>query len=172
MEFGGILNYILGGGVLALLIGVLTLKAKVREADAQAEQARAEADKAKAEGESVRIDNAEHATRILIENIVEPLKEELRDTRKELHDTKKEFGSTKREMARLRKAIGDANRCKHSDDCPVLFRLRDLPKSEPGDDHYRNPAIRGQPQARSTESGNGDDTRGTGGDGDSDGQPP
>ena len=130
MEFSEILNYILGGGVLALLIGVLTLKATVREANAKAEQAKAEAEKAKAEAESVRIDNAEHATRILIENIVEPLKKELHETREELRETKKEFGSTKREMARLRKAIGDANSCKHADDCPVLIRLRDLPKSE------------------------------------------
>ena len=43
MEFSEILNYILGGGVLALLIGVLTLKATVREANAKAEQAKAEA---------------------------------------------------------------------------------------------------------------------------------
>ena len=77
MEFSELLNYILGGGVLALLIGVLTLKATVREANAKAEQAKAEAEKAKAEAESVRIDNAEHATRILIENIVEPLRKEL-----------------------------------------------------------------------------------------------
>lgn len=130
MEFSEILNYILGGGVLALFVGFLTLKATVREANAKAEQAKAEAEKAKAEAESVRIDNAEHATRILIENIVGPLKKELHETREELRETKKEFGSTKREMARLRKAIGDANSCKHADDCPVLFRLRDLPKSE------------------------------------------
>lgn len=47
MEFSELLNYILGGGVLALLIGVLTLKATVREANAKAEQAKAEAEKAK-----------------------------------------------------------------------------------------------------------------------------
>ena len=117
MEFSEILNYILGGGVLALLIGVLTLKATVREANAKAEQAKADAEKAKAEAESVRIDNAEHATRILIENIVEPLKKELNETRKDLQ-------ATKREMARLRKAVNDANSCRHHDDCPVLDGLR------------------------------------------------
>ena len=172
MEFSEILNYILGGGVLALLIGVLTLKATVREANAKAEQAKAEAERAKAEAESVRIDNAEHATRILIENIVEPLKKELHETREELRETKKEFGATKREMARLRKAIGDANSCKHSDDCPVLYRLRDLPKGEPDCNHERSPGIRGQPEARGSDCGDGDGTSIGGENGDTDRQPP
>ena len=130
MEFSEILNLILGGSLLAAVIGVVTLKATVRKANAEAERANADAEKAKAEAETVRIDNAEHATRILIENLVEPLKKELHETREELRETKKEFGSTKREMARLRKAIGVANSCKHADDCPVLFRLRDLPKGD------------------------------------------
>lgn len=172
MEFSEILNYILGGGMLALLIGVLTLKATVREANAKAEQAKAEAEKAKAEAESVRIDNAEHATRILIENIVEPLKKELHETREELRETKKEFGATKREMARLRKAIGDANSCKHSDDCPVLYRLRDLPKGELPERIERGAGIRGQPTIRSEEDRDGDGTAVTGDAGDTDRQPP
>lgn len=67
MEFSEILNLVLGGGLLAALVGIVTLRATVRKAEA-------DADKAKAEAEAVRIDNAEHATRILIENIVEPLK--------------------------------------------------------------------------------------------------
>ena len=172
MEFSEILNYILGGGVLALLIGVLTLKATVREANAKAEQAKAEAERAKAEAESVRIDNAEHATRILIENIVEPLKKELHETREELRETKKEFGATKREMARLRKAFGDANSCKHSDDCPVLYRLRDLPKGELPERIERGAGIRGQPTIRSEEDRDGDGTAVTGDAGDTDRQPP
>ena len=172
MEFSEILNYILGGGVLALLIGVLTLKATVREANAKAEQAKAEAERAKAEAESVRIDNAEHATRILIENIVEPLKKELHETREELRETKKEFGATKREMARLRKAIGDANSCKHSDDCPVLYRLRDLPKGELPERIERGAGIRGQPTIRSEEDRDGDGTTVASDTGDTDRQPP
>ena len=172
MEFSEILNYILGGGVLALLIGVLTLKATVREANAKAEQAKAEAEKAKAEAESVRIDNAEHATRILIENIVEPLRKELHETREELRETKKEFGATKREMARLRKAIADANSCKHSDDCPVLYRLRDLTKGELPGCLEHGSGIRGQPTIRSKEDRDGDGTTITGETGDTDRQPP
>lgn len=126
MELSEILNLVLGGGLLAAVIGLLTLKATVRKANAEAEKARAEA-------ETVRIDNTEQATRILIDNIVEPLKKELNETREELRATKKEFESTKREMARLRKAIGDAGNCKHSDACPVLSRLREHPKDSEGD---------------------------------------
>lgn len=106
MELSEILNFVLGGSLLATVVGIVTLRATVRKANAEAE-------KAKADAETVRIDNAEHATRILVDNIVEPLKDELNATRKDLQ-------ATKREMARLRKAIDTANSCKHHDDCPVL----------------------------------------------------
>ena len=172
MEFNEILNYLLGGGVLVLIVGVLTLKAKVVEANAKAKHAVAEAEKAKAEAESVRIDNAEHATRILIDNIVEPLRAELHETRKELQETKKEFGSTKREMARLRKAIADANSCKHADDCPVLDRLRDLPKGERIIDNYGGEGASGQHLARDSDDSD-DNSPSIGGEiGDTEGQPP
>ena len=165
MEFSEILNYILGGGLLAAIVGIVTLKATLRKANADAEKAIAEA-------ETVRIDKAEHATRILIENIVEPLKSELNETRKELRETKKEFGATKREMARLRKAIADANSCKHSDDCPVLYRLRDLTKGELPGCLEHGSGIRGQPTIRSKEDRDGDGTTITGETGDTDRQPP
>lgn len=171
MEFSEILNFILGGGLLASLVGIVTLRATVRKANAEAE-------KAKAEAETVRIDNAERATRILIENIVEPLKKELSETREELRstkeefgETKREFGATKREMARLRKAVESANSCRFSVDCPVLFKLRDLPKSNTkgaggGDGAQRQPRARSSPGT----DGNGTDVGGE--DGDTDGQPP
>lgn len=114
MELSEIINFVLGGTLLATVIGIMTLKAKVKQANADAEKAQAEA-------ETVRIDNAEHATRILVNNIVEPLKDELNATRKDLQ-------ATKREMARLRKAIDTANSCKHHDDCPVLRGMREHPK--------------------------------------------
>ena len=134
MQFSEILNLVLGGGFVALLIAVVTLRATVRKANAEAE-------KAKAEAETVRIDNAEHATRVLIDDILKPLREELgsvrselAQTKEELNATRKEFGSTKREMARLRKAIDAANRCSHNDECPVLYRLRELPKRSKDND--------------------------------------
>lgn len=146
MEFSVILNWILGGGLLAAVIGVATLKATLTKANAEAERAKADAEKAKAEAESVRIDNAEHATRILMENIVEPLKTELSDTRKELLEVKKEFGSTKREMARFRKAVETANSCHYSDDCPVLSKLRDTAKNNRYDTGAVQQRTRGQPR--------------------------
>ena len=118
MTFSEILNILLGGGFIALLVSVITLKATVRKANADAE-------KAKAEAETVNITNTENATRILIENIVKPLKEEL-------HATRKDLQSTKREMARLRKAVETATGCPHSAYCPVLFKLRDNQKDADG----------------------------------------
>ena len=125
MNFSEILNIILGGGALALVVGVITLKAAVRKANAEAAQAQAEAKKAEADAEGVRITNTENATRILVENIVKPLKEELNATREDLQATKREMASTKREMQRLRKAVESASNCPHSDGCPVLRKLRD-----------------------------------------------
>ncbi len=128
MTFSEILNILLGGGSLALLVSVITLKATVRKANAEAE-------KAKADAEGVRITNTDNATRILVENIVKPLKEELNATREDLHATKREMASTKREMQRLRKAVEAASACPHSDDvggCPVLFKLRDNQKDSDG----------------------------------------
>ena len=111
MELSEIMNFVLGGGLATALTGLFTIRATVRKK-------LAEADKAKADAESVRIDNAEHATQVLVNNIVEPLKDELDGTRKDLM-------ATKREMARLRKAIDRANSCKHHDDCPVLNGMRE-----------------------------------------------
>lgn len=109
MDWNDVLNMALSGGLVGLLTFLLTWRS-------QARRARAEAD-------TVNITNTEQATRILVENIVEPLKQELNATRRDL-------SATKREMARLRKAIDDANSCKYSADCPVLRRMREQPKDE------------------------------------------
>lgn len=121
MTFSEILNVLFGGGVIALIISVVTLRATVRKANAEAERVKADA-------ETVHITNTENATRILVENIVKPLKEELNATRNDLQATKREMVSTKREMARLRKAVEAASGCRHADYCPVLLKLRDSPK--------------------------------------------
>lgn len=171
MDFSVILNWILGGGLVTALISIITLKATVREANAKADEARANAEKALAETETVRIDNAEHATRILIENIVEPLKEELNATRKELQETKKEFGSTKREIARFRKAVEKANNCDYHDTCPVLHKLRDFPKDGNHDTVGFVSEHRGQYPVRSDRETDGDSTDVIGDTEDSGGQP-
>lgn len=141
METSVVLNWIFGGGLVAALTALLTLGPTLRKA-------RAEAEKAKADAETVHIDNAEHATRILIDNIVEPLKDELNATRKDLQ-------ATKREMARLRKAIDTANSCRHHDDCPVLYGLRELPKTEPDPDSGEYLGKRGQRKVRASGPGDG-----------------
>lgn len=114
MDWSEILNVVLGGGLVASVIGIVTIRSALKKARAEAERALAEAD-------TVKITNTEQATRILIENIVEPLKQELYETRKEL-------SALKREVARFRKAVDSANSCRYSDDCPVLERMRDTPK--------------------------------------------
>lgn len=129
MSFSEILNILLGTGFVGLVVAVATMKATVRKANADAE-------KAKAEAETVRITNTENATRILVENIVKPLKEELNATRTDLQATKKEMASTKREMARLRKAVEAASGCRHADYCPVLSKLRDNQKDAAGADIF------------------------------------
>ena len=164
MDFSVILNWILGGGLITAIIGIITLKATVREANAKADEAKANAEKAMAEAETVRIDNAEHATRILIENIVEPLKEELNATRKDLQ-------ATKREMARLRKAVCAATSCRHSDDCPVLFGMRDLPKDRGHETNGFSTDHRGQYHVRNQTEKDGNGTDVVGDTEDSDGQP-
>ena len=152
MELSEILNFVLGGSLLATVVGIVTLRATVRKANAEAE-------KAKADAETVRIDNAEHATRILVDNIVEPLKDELNGTRKDLQ-------ATKREMARLRKAIDRANSCKHHDDCPVLNGMREHAESAGNDPDGNGADDGGQPEQRSPPDtdGNGAEVGGEAGD--------
>ena len=119
MNFSEILNILLGSGLLALIVGVITLKATVKKANAEAERAKAEA-------ESVRITNTENATRILVENIVKPLKEEL-------HATREDLQSTKKEMQLLRKAVEAASNCPHYDSCPVSRELYRSKEGRTGD---------------------------------------
>ena len=69
MSSSEILNILLGGGLVALVVALATMKATVRKANADAEKAKADAEKARAEAETVRITNTENATRILVENI-------------------------------------------------------------------------------------------------------
>ena len=152
MELSEIFNFVLGGSLLATVISIVTLKATVRKANAEAE-------KAKADAETVRIDNAEQATRILVDNIVKPLKDELNGTRKDLQ-------ATKREMARLRKAIDRANSCKHHDDCPVLNGMREHAESAGNDPDGNGADDGGQPEQRSPPDtdGNGAEVGGEAGD--------
>lgn len=149
MDISEIMNIILSGGLVGTVAAIGSLRATVRKA-------KAEASKSEADAESLRIDNAEHATRILMENIVKPLKDEFNETKEELAGTKKELARNTREMARLRKAIDGANSCEHRDSCPVRERLREQPKERDGTGKYTD----GDP--RQHRPGNPDGDTGTG----------
>ena len=111
MDWSVILNVLFGTGLVASIVGLFSIRSELKKA-------RAEAEKAMAEADAVKITNTENATRILIENIVEPLKEELNETRKELNPIK-------RELARLRKAVEAIQLCPYRGECPVLAELQD-----------------------------------------------
>ena len=102
-----LLTYLLGGSFVSALLGLFTIRSKIR--------------KARAETESLNLDNSEKATEILMNNIVEPLKQELYEMRKE--------------MALLRAAIRDARYCHYSADCPVVARLREYKYKQHGAQH-------------------------------------
>lgn len=173
MSSSEILNILLGGGLVALIVAVATMRATVRKANAEAE-------KAKADAETVRITNTENATRILVENIVKPLKEELHATREKLSATEglmagvqKELASTKRALSRLSRAVESATNCRYADDCVVLRKLRDHQKD--ADRANTEPTDSDGPRHGSdiyTDSPDGSDTGEPCGDEDIGGQPP
>jgi len=167
MELSEILNVILGGSLVGAIISIVTIRSALKKA-------RAEAEKALAESDTVKLTNTEQATRILVENIVNPLVEELNETRKEI-------AANRRETARLRKAIDGANSCDYRAECPVLDRLRNTPKERDGIKARANIGNRAHGQRDSPgqrKRGGGDkDGGGEGADvdgdaDDSDGQPP
>ena len=124
------LTYMLGGGFVSALLGLFTLRSKIK--------------KILAETESLNLDNSEKATEILMNNIVEPLKQELHETRKE--------------MALLRAAILDTKRCRLAMDCPVLARLREHKDNGTKADHYGSLHDDLQPRSAARRSPDGPDT--------------
>ena len=134
MQIGELLNVVLGGSLVGAIVSIVTIRSALKKA-------RAEADKAFAESDTVKITNTEQATRILVENIVNPLVEELNETRKEVN-------SLKREVARFRKAIDGANSCRYSSDCPVLMRMRDSEKERPERPHVAGREVHSPRQHR------------------------
>jgi hypothetical protein len=148
MDWNTWIDLLLGGGCLTGLIGMLTLRSTVTKAKAEAEKARAEAERARAEAERVRIDNTAEATRILMENIVKPLTNELNETREVV-------AALRREVARLRKAMAAANGCPHAGSCVVLERLREWQERQDNTEQPEPPECERQqlPQARSDPQG-------------------
>ena len=73
LSWSEILNVVLGGGLVSAIVAISQLRSTVRKASAEAVRAEADAQKAEAEAESVRMDNAEHATRSLPDPLSKPL---------------------------------------------------------------------------------------------------
>lgn len=120
MDLSTILNFVFGTGLVATLISLLSIRSELRKV-------RAEAKKAEAEADSVKITNTENATRILVQNIVEPLREELDATRKELYQAReelKEVPPLKRQVVRLCKAMEAVKSCPYNSECPVRDELQ------------------------------------------------
>lgn len=139
MDWSVILNIVFGAGLVTTIVGLLSVRSELKKARADAEKAMAEAD-------TVKITNTEQATRILIQNIVEPLREELDATRKELNPLK-------REVTRLRKAVEAIQYCPYRSECPVRDELRD---EEDGD----SPGADGQSQGHGIGIGRANKRRG------------
>lgn len=144
-----LVNLLLSGTLVAALYKIATLRPQIR-------QERAKALRAEAEADDVHIDNTEQATRILVENIVRPLKTELNETRQNLNETRQE-------IARLRQAIDTALACPHRLGCPVLHSMQ-RQKTSQADHRYTAPHPAGQHRARDdrhphphSATGDGDD---------------
>ncbi len=103
-------NYILGGGLLAAIVGIATLGSKIKEAKAKAEQALAEAKKMHAEAKSTELDNDKTLVDTFNEYIVTPLKTEVNGLRKDVR--------------KFTRAVEKINDCPHAADCPVRRELQ------------------------------------------------
>ncbi len=101
-----IFEVILGGG---WIVSLFTLRSTRKKSRAEALQAEMELGK----------NYVEEFT----ENIVNPLKEKVKDLENATN-------GLKREMARLRKAINKTNSCQWVDSCPVVRELQDTSNSD------------------------------------------
>ena len=137
------------GGIIGVALTCMTLRAKIRQAYAEAESAKAQAQKAHAEAESIKITNTESATRILVDNLLKPITQELNDTRNE--------------VKKLREAIERANSCRYHDGCPVLHGVRQLARSGAGGDRRAGDSRGGKRDDDHAQAG--DVVAGTGGGG-------
>lgn len=120
MDWSIILNLLFGTGLVATVVGMLNIRNELK-------RLRAETEKAQAEADTVKITNTEQATRILIQNIVEPLRNELDATRKDLN-------ATKREIRRFREAVKTIPLCPYHAGCPVLSELQNSEECTGGDE--------------------------------------
>lgn len=116
-------------GILTVAIGAGGFKMYIdrRKYIQEVEKLKAEVQAAQVNTRGRELENVQKAMQILMDEIVEPLKQEINAIRKEL--------------GKLRRAVEKANGCRFSADCPVRSELQKPEKT--GDDHFsRQPAGR------------------------------
>lgn len=115
-----ILNFLLGGGLIAAITAIATLRSSVKEAEAKAEQALAEAKRMRAEATGTELVNEEKTLQIFKQYIYEPIQ--------------KEAINLRRSVNRLNRAIEKISDCPTAATCPVRRELQDA-KDNPEADH-------------------------------------
>jgi hypothetical protein len=109
-------------GILTVAIGAGGFKMYIdrRKYIQEVEKLKAEVQDARVNTRSSELDNVRKAMQILMDEIVEPLKQEINAIRKEL--------------AKLRRVVEKANTCRYSANCPVRNELQ---KSDKSGEEYR-----------------------------------
>lgn len=109
-------------GILTVAIGAGGFKMYIdrRKYIQEVEKLKEEVQAAKVNTRSSELDNVQKAMQILMDDIVEPLKQEINAIRKEL--------------AKLRRVVEKANNCRFSANCPVRDELQ---KSDKNGEEYR-----------------------------------
>lgn len=110
-----VLNALFISGGLTLLITIKPTRQKASadadHAKADADKAQADAEKTKADVETIRIQNDEKTSKLIMEVIVKPLLTELKGLRKDVQNQNK--------------AIAKSRNCPLGDNCPVVNELQD-----------------------------------------------
>ena len=131
-------------GILTAVIGAGGFKMYIdrRKYIQEVEKLKADVRAAQVNTRGSELDNVQKAMQILMDEIVEPLKQEINAIRKEL--------------GKLRRAVEKANNCRFATNCPVRDELQ---KSDKTGEEYRprQPArrktIRSDPRAGATQCG-------------------
>lgn len=131
----GILTAIIGAGGFKMYID---RRKYIQEVEKLKEEVRA----SQVNTRSSELDNVQKAMRILMDEIVEPLKQEINAIRKEL--------------GKLRRSVEKANGCRFAADCPVRGELQKPDKVDaehPSRQPVRRPHIRSDTATRSAQRG-------------------
>jgi hypothetical protein len=123
-----VLNALLGGG---LIVTVVTLKSARKKANEEAK--------------SAALTNMENAADILMESIVEPLRQDLK--------------TNTNEVRKLRKAIEKGYECEYHVACPILHELQ---REEDNNDDSQSPTKRNKRQRAGTRNVGNDLRTGSG----------